>query len=97
MDEKRSSRLIGKMATIALFAKRYNVVYTQLDDPMSTLSHVIKLINQRNMYMEDKMKCVEILFPSAYKIKPLVVLLTDEQIEDIKKIDERILIEERSD
>jgi len=97
MDEKRSSRLIGKMTTIALLAKKYNVVYTPLEDPNSTLSHVIKLINQRNLYMEEPMKCVEVLFPSAYKMKPLTVLLTDCQIKDIKKIDDRLLLEERSD
>jgi hypothetical protein len=97
MDEKRSSRLIGKMTTIAIFAKKYNVAYTPLDDYMSTLSHVIKLINQRNLYMEEPMKCVEVLFPSAYKMKPLTVLLTDCQIKDIKKIDNRLLLEERSD
>ena len=97
MDEKRTSRLIGKMTTIAMFAKKYNVAYTPLDDPNVTLSHLIKQINHRNMYMEQNMKCVEVLFPSAYKIKPLTVLLTDQQIDDINRIDDRILIEERSD
>lgn len=96
MDEKRSGRLIGKLTTIAMLAKKYNVVYTPLDDYMSTLSHVIKLINQRNLYLGGESKCVIVYFPSAYKIRPLTVLLTDEQIHDIKNIDMCISIEEKS-
>lgn len=93
MDEKRRSRLIGKMMTIAVFAKKNNVVFEQLDDPNLTLSRLIKSISHRNVFMEQTLNSVEVLFPSAYKIKPLYVVLTDQQIKDINKIDERILIE----
>ena len=48
MDEKRTSRLIGKMTAIMLFAKRNKVEFTPLDDPNVTLSHVVRLIARRN-------------------------------------------------
>lgn len=94
MDVKRQSRVIGKMTAIALFARKNNVTFIPLDDPNITLSHIIGLIMQRNMYIETPLKYVDILFPSAYKLRPSHGLLTDEQIDCINKIDNRILITE---
>lgn len=93
MDEKRTSRLIGKMTAIMLFAKRNKVEFTPLDDPNVTLSHVVRLIARRNLYIDNDVKCVDLIYPSAYKMKPLKVLLSDDQINDIRKIDNRIIIE----
>lgn len=97
MDEKRSSRLIGKMMSLAMFAKKNNVAFEQLDDPNLTLSRLIKSISHRNVFMEQVLNSVEVLFPLAYKIRPLNVLLTEQQIKDINKIDKRILIEKQGD
>lgn len=97
MDVKRHSRNIGKMMAIAMLAKKNNVAFEPLDDPNATLSRLIKSINHRNMFMDQDVNNVEVLFPSAYKIKPLNVLLTEQQIKDINKIDERILIEKKGD